>query len=125
MLRAFLAACGLTIVVAMPVSAQQAPPPNNEAAPPAYQPNPALVGLPIFSSDGQKLGLIREVGTSGGQHAVRAEMEEFLGIGSTSVIIVADVLQQKADRVELSMTADQVKHVLAKQQQEKNAAPPQ
>jgi hypothetical protein len=50
--------------------------------PPAAQPEVTLVGLPVYSSDGQKLGAVTEVGISGTQRAVRAEIGGFLGIGS-------------------------------------------
>ena len=47
-------------------------------------------------------------------------MDEALGIGARSVVIVADVLQQKTDRVELSMTAAEVKDTLSKQKHDQD-----
>lgn len=49
---------------------------------------------------------------------MRAEMEESLGIGSHNVIIFADAFQHKNDRIELSMTAAEVKDTLSKQKLE-------
>jgi hypothetical protein len=113
MLRSRLAAAVVALAVAAcPVAAQQAPSAENE---PGVRVDTALIGLPIFSSDGQRLGQIAEVGSSGGRPAVRAEMEESLGIGPRSVVIVAEVFQQKSDRIELSMTAAEVKDTLSKQ----------
>ncbi len=114
MLRSRLAAAVVALAVAAcPVAAQQAPSAENEQ--PGVRVDTALIGLPIFSSDGQRLGQIAEVGSSGGRPAVRAEMEESLGIGPRSVVIVAEVFQQKSDRIELSMTAAEVKDTLSKQ----------
>ena len=76
MLRSRLAVgiVGLALA-ASPVAAQQTPPAGNQ---PEVQADATLVGLPIYSSDGQRLGQIAEVGSSRGQPAVRAEMEESL-----------------------------------------------
>ena len=116
MLRSRLAVgiVGLALA-ASPVAAQQTPPAENQ---PEVQADATLVGLPIYSSDGQRLGQIAEVGSSRGQPAVRAEMEESLGIGPRSVIILADTFQQKNDRIELSMTAAEVKDALSNQKPE-------
>ena len=102
-------------LAASPVAAQQTPPAEHQAE---VQADATLVGLPIYSSDGQRLGQIAEVGSSRGQPAVRAEMEESLGIGPRTVIMFADTFQQKNDRIELSMTAAEVKDTIAKQRLE-------
>jgi len=116
MLRSRLAVGIVGLAVAAgSVAAQQTPPAENQ---PGVQADAALVGLPIYSSDGQRLGQIAEVGSLRGQPAVRAEMEESLGIGPRSVIIVADAFQQKNDRIELSMTVAEVKDTLSKQKRE-------
>lgn len=118
MLRLPLAAVGIALMLTMSAAqAQESPsPPGNQ--PPAAQVDPASVGLPVYSSDGHKLGQITEVGTAGGQQAVRAEMKEFLGGGSASVVIDANILQKKADRIELALTAAEVKTTILKQQQQ-------
>jgi PRC-barrel domain len=124
MLRSRLAAAIVALAVtACPVAAQQAPSAENG---PGVRADAALVGLPVYSSDGQRLAQISEVGSAGARRAVRVEMEESLGIGSRNVIIFADAFQQKNDRIELSMTAAEVKDTLSKQkleqgQQEKNS----
>ena len=117
MLRSRLAVgiVGLALAVSS-VAAQQTPPAENQ---PGVQVDAALVGLPVYSSDGQRLGQIAEVGRLRGQPAVRAEMEESLGIGSRTVIMFADAFQQKNDRIELSMTAAEVKDTIAKQRLER------
>jgi hypothetical protein len=86
-----------------------------EKQPPATQPEVTLIGLPVYSSDDQKLGLITEVGVSGAQRAVRAEIGGFLGIGSTPVVIPANMFEHKGDRIQVLMTADEVKDTVSKQ----------
>ena len=48
---------------------------------------------------------------------VRAELGDTLGIGAATVVIGAEVLEQKLDRLEITMTAGQVRDVLVKQKQ--------
>jgi hypothetical protein len=76
------------------------------------------VGTPIYSSDGEKLGQVTQVGMAAGQPAVRAEIGGFLGVEQSTVVIAANALQQKPDRVELAMTAAEVGETLSKQKQE-------
>ena len=47
--------------------------------------------------------------------AVRAEMGTFLGLGPSTVLIDAEVFQKKADRIELTMTAAEVKEKISTQ----------
>ena len=115
MLRSFFAVASIAVALAMaPAQAQQAP----TDQPPAAQAEPALIGLRLYSSDGQELGEIKEVGkSSSGQQAVRAVINETLGVGSVSVVIDTELFQKKADRIELAMTAAEVKDTISKQQQ--------
>jgi PRC-barrel domain len=119
MVRPFLAAGVLaTALAAAPLSAQESQPQQSPSPPAQTETGKALVGLPVFSSDGQKLGEVIEVGeVAGGQKAVRAEMGDFLGLGSTAVLIASDMFQTKDDRVEIAMTAAEVKDAISKQRQ--------
>lgn len=94
--------------------AQERPPTAQQERPPAAQME-ALRGLPVYSSDGQKLGQITQVGMSGTQPAVRAEIGGFLDVGQSAVVIPFHMMQQKPDRIELAMTAAEVKDTLDKQ----------
>jgi sporulation protein YlmC with PRC-barrel domain len=73
----------------------------------------ALVGLPIYSSDAQKVGQVTSIDVSadGRINEVQAEIEGFLGLGSSSVRITSDQFEQKGDRIVLTKTADQVRGV--------------
>ena len=98
------------VLIATPTLAQQ-------TQPPAVQTEHPLVGLAVYSSDGAKLGQVTQVGTAGGQPAVRAELGGFLDVAPSAVVIPATMFEQKPDRIEVSMTAAEVKETLSKQQQ--------
>ena len=67
MIRPIVAAGGIALALAVsPVSAQQSPSPDKPAA---QQVDPSIVGLSVYSSDGQKVGQVSEVGTSAGEPA--------------------------------------------------------
>ena len=117
MMRPLLAAGILGVALAAaPLSAQ--PPAQDQPPAPQTQADKTMIGLPVFSSDGQKLGEVTDVGeVSGGQQAIRAEMGEFMGIGSTPVVIAHDAFQKKDDRIEVAMTAAEVRDTLTRQRQ--------
>jgi hypothetical protein len=123
MIRPILAAGSVAVALMVsPAMAQQQPPaptkPQEAPAPTrpeAQQLDAGMVGLAVYSSDGQKLGQVAEVGMSAGSPAIRAEMGEFLGLGATSVVIHADAFERKGDRIEVAMTAAEIKDTLAKQ----------
>jgi hypothetical protein len=120
MLKPTLACITLaTVLAGFPASAQQSPPPTT-------QPGATLVGLPVYSSDGQKLGEVTSASGIGSRPALRAEMGAFLGLGPSIVLIDAEVFQKKADRIELTMTAAEVKEKLSTQGGQPNQQrPPQ
>jgi hypothetical protein len=91
---------------------QQQPPPAAEA-------EASLVGLPVYSSDGQKLGEVTRVGTVGGQRILHAEIGTFLGLGPSPVLIPHNVFEHKADRIEVAMTAAEVRDSVTRQKQQK------
>jgi hypothetical protein len=114
MLKPTLAAIAIAMTMAVvPASAQQ-------SQSPAAQPEAGLVGLPVYSSDGQMLGKVIALASGGGKWALRAEMGAFLGLGSSNVLIDADVFQKKVDRIELTMTAAEVKERISQQNQKPN-----
>jgi len=89
-----------------PVAAQQAPPDT-------AQQGASVVGLPIYSSDGEKLGEVTQVGTHEGQQAVVAQLEPSLGTAAR-VLIPAEMMTQQGDRLELPMTVEEVKKTISK-----------
>ena len=108
--RRLLAAVALAAgLAAAPASAQQSTPPA--------QVEVELVGLPVFSSDGHKLGEVTQVGMSAAGPAVQAQIGGFLGLGPSTVVIPAASFERKPDRIELPMTAEDVKDRVSRQKQ--------
>jgi PRC-barrel domain len=72
------------------------------------------IGLPVFTSDGREIGLVTEVASEPlGQSMLIAEVERPGGIGPRAVAIPPDMFVQRADRIELSLTFEQVTDRLA------------
>ena len=112
-MRSVLTALVLAVtLVTAPASAQQAQPSSGA------QEEIALVGLPLYSADGEKLGEITQVGMHGEHKAVQAEIGGFLAMGPKTVIIPLVALEQKDGRVELGMTAAEVKDMLSQNQKQ-------
>ena len=113
MVRRFLA---VGIVAA--VFAATSPVMGQPTQSPSASAESGLVGLAVYSSDGQKLGDVTHAGMAGEQLVVRADFGNFLGFGPISVIIPAAQFVQKPDRLEVKMTADEVKVHLAEQRRQ-------
>jgi len=73
----------------------------------------SLVGLPIYSSDKQKVGKVTsvDVGSDGKVTGLKAEIKGFLGMSSGTVGMSADEFKQEKDRIVISKTADQVRGI--------------
>ena len=100
------------MLVGQPVQAQPAP----DSDPPALQLDSALVGMPIISSDGQKVGQVAEVGLDAGEPILIGEFEMPLGIGATSAAVPAEMMVPRGDHVELTITVDELHDRLANSQ---------
>jgi hypothetical protein len=72
-----------------------------------------LVGLPVFTSDGREIGKVTGLARGEGEPMLIAEIERRLGIGSRTVAIPIDMFVQQPDRIELTLTAEQVADKLA------------
>ena len=90
-------------------AAQQSQPPQ--------APQRNIIGLPIYSADGTKLGEITavQITPDGKLQAVQAEMGYVLGLGTNSVLISPDDLQVRDTHIELPMQADDVRTILMQQ----------
>ncbi|NJO22349.1 MAG: PRC-barrel domain containing protein [Sphingomonadales bacterium] len=101
----------IALATAAPAFAQSEAPPNSQT-------ETQFVGFPVYSSDGQQLGQVIQVAMADGKlRAVRAELGQFLGLGTATVMINADVVEQKADRLEVTMTAEEVRAVVMNRKQ--------
>lgn len=87
---------------------------------PEQQPRLAdFTGKPVFSSDGIKLGQVTNVqfAPDGSLQMIQAELGGWLGLGATQVLISPDEFEQRSDRLELKMAADQVWSAISGQKQ--------
>jgi hypothetical protein len=108
----------LAVAVIATVSAATSPVLAQPAQAPSQSAEAPLVGLAVYSSDGQKLGEVTHARFAGNQSVIRAEFGNVLGIGPVAVIIPAAMFVQKTDRIEMRMTAAEVKDEIAKQRQQ-------
>ena len=82
---------------------------------PAARADRALVGLPIFTSDGKAIGKVLATGIDEDDQAVLvAEIERPLGIGADAVAIPTNLFVRKANRVVLTITEAEVRDRLAR-----------
>jgi hypothetical protein len=93
----------------MPPAQKPAPVPGDKSAASPAKTNP-LIGLVVFSSDGSKLGNVHSVATDpdGKATAIHIKTGGFLGIGAKLVAVPDGKFTKMGDRVQLSMTADEV-----------------
>jgi sporulation protein YlmC with PRC-barrel domain len=67
----------------------------------------ALIGLSVFTSDGREIGKVVDVVREPEPQLV-AEVERWGGIGPHVVLIPIDMFVQRVDRIELTITFEQV-----------------
>jgi PRC-barrel domain len=106
--RALLAGTLAIVLATAPAMAQE------RQQRPAARAATVLIGLPVFSSDGQQIGKVTELGKYDGQPVLIVEIDRPLGIGPDAVAIPIDMFVQRPDRIELTITADQVRDRLAR-----------
>ncbi len=80
--------------------------------PPELQLDDTLIGLPVFTSDGQRVGVVVEMGVDDEEPVVIAEIDRLMGFGSIPVAIPADMFVSKGTSIELTITAAQLRKTL-------------
>ena len=72
-----------------------------------------LVGLPVYTSDGQRIGRVSAVamGTDGSVKEIHAKVGGFFGFGATLVRIEPDKFEKAGRRVQLSLNAKQAEEL--------------
>lgn len=70
----------------------------------------ALLGLPVWSSDGQELGVVTQVLTdrNGKVEAVHADVGRFMGLGDRKVRVDASLIAVTEGRIILSISAEEM-----------------
>jgi sporulation protein YlmC with PRC-barrel domain len=86
-------------------------------AQPASRIDQSLVGLPIISSDGERVGRVTDIGLDGNEPILVGEIERPLGIGADPVAIPAEMFEREGDHIALTITAVGVRARLARPQQ--------
>ena len=94
---------GLVLLLAMPgpTLAQITPPGTAHI-------DVSVVGLPIYTSDGVRIGEVSMLGTYRGEIAMVGEVARTMGLGTRTVLIPTSMATVAADRVVLSITSDQI-----------------
>jgi sporulation protein YlmC with PRC-barrel domain len=95
------------------VKPQATPSEQRQVMPPAKSgevaPNSSLVGLVVMSSDGRKLGSVRNVSTGpDGKTVIFLKTGSFLGFGGHVVAIPEGKFTRSGDFIQLGMTAEDV-----------------
>ena len=108
MLKMLLAVPIAVVLTALPGDGQQMHPQPRAGS------SVLLAGLPVFTSDGQEIGKVIGWAKHRGEHLLIAEIERPLGIGSQTVAIPIDMFVQRVDRIELTITAEQMADKLAR-----------
>jgi PRC-barrel domain len=98
---ALTAAAGLS-----PAVAQQTPQPGQAEN---------LIGMQVYTSDNQHLGQVIQLVSYNGELALRAEIGSFLGFGTTTVVIPNSMYVAKDGRIEVTMTAAEVRQTIDKE----------
>jgi hypothetical protein len=107
MLKMLLAVPIAVVLTALPGDGQQMRPQPRSGS------SILLVGLSVFTSDGREIGKVIGWAKHRGEHLLIAEIEGPLGIGPQTVAIPIDMFVQWADRIELTITDEQMADKLA------------
>ncbi len=117
MLKQLVLGLALALPIATSALSQNENPPSNDT-PSTNQAETQLIGFPVYSSDGEQMGQVIQVATANGKlRAVRAEVGEFLGLGAATAVIDADIIERKADGLQVAMTAADVRKTINSRKQ--------
>src|SRR5689334_3626448 len=76
----------------------------------------SVIGDPIYTADGMKIGRITAIGTYHGKPVMIGEVARLMGFGMRRVLIPDEMATVQGDRVVLSITLDRVEEVLNAEQ---------
>jgi hypothetical protein len=71
-----------------------------------------MIGQPIYTSDGIKIGQVTSIGRYKGQRMLVGEVGLTLGLGTRLVLIPNDLANIQKDRVILTISSDRVSKML-------------
>jgi hypothetical protein len=107
-------------IVVPPAQRQVNPPaPRSEGSTTTATKVSPLLGLPVFSSEGSKLGSVRsvEAGTNGATTAIYLKTGGFLGFGGKLVAIPVGKFTQDPEKIVVHMSGDEISKLPAIEEQ--------
>jgi hypothetical protein len=98
--------CRLAVAaLALVLAGAHAAPQDARRQPPTASQQQAPAGLPLYSSDGKRLGRVVAAGVDDNDEPVLvAEIQRPLGIGPRAIAIPTNMFVQRRDRIELTIT---------------------
>lgn len=68
----------------------------------------AVIGMPIYTSDGANIGEVTASGTYGGDVVVIGEVGYKIGFGTRQILIPSAMANRQSDRITLTVTYDEL-----------------
>jgi sporulation protein YlmC with PRC-barrel domain len=103
MKRALAASMALLLLAAAPVALAQTDTAHTDTS---------VIGMPIYTSDGMKIGQVTTLGRYRGESSMIGEVGRFMGFGTRRVLIPDTMAMVDRDRVVLTITSDRVNELL-------------
>jgi hypothetical protein len=72
----------------------------------------SVIGRPIYTSDGMKIGGVTTIGPYRGKPTMIGEVAQVMGFGVRRVLIPDEMATEQGDRVVLTITSDRVGELL-------------
>ena len=72
----------------------------------------AVIGMPIYSSDGIEIGQVTNIGKYRGERSMIGEVGQMLGFGTRYVLIPKSIATIEKDRVTLTITRERISEML-------------
>jgi len=72
----------------------------------------SVIGRPIYTSDGMKIGRVTSIGPHRGKPTMIGEVAQLMGFGVRRVLIPDEMATEQGDRVVLTITSDRVGDLL-------------
>jgi PRC-barrel domain len=76
----------------------------------------SVIGHPIYTADGMKIGRVTSIGNYHGKPTMIGEVARLMGFGVRRVLIPDQMATVQGDRVVLSVASDRVEEVLSADQ---------
>jgi hypothetical protein len=72
----------------------------------------SVIGMPIYTADGMKIGQVTTLGRYRGENSMIGEIGRLMGFGTRRVLIPDTMARVDNDRVILTITSDRVNELL-------------